>query len=116
MTTTIHGIQRRSSSTTWPALAVGLALTATGQAHAQVAQAQPAAPPATAPVTPDGAPTGAQTSTTPPSQTLAEANPLAEQQLAQIRQMVSSMPRLIEANGYFRAGIGINSKGGDQDA
>lgn len=100
-------------------LAIGLGLAAS-TAHAQSAP-QPAAPNsvdpnAPPPVSPDGAPTGADPSPAqPPPQQLAESNPLVEQQLAQIRTMVSSMPKLIEPNGYFRAGIGVNSKGGDQD-
>jgi maltoporin len=96
-------------------LSVGLALAA-GQAGAQTAPADPAAPPASD-TTPEGEPTGAETTPAqPPAQQVGESNPLVEQQLAQIRQMVSSMPKLIEPNGYFRAGFGVNSKGGDQDA
>jgi len=92
-------------------LAVGLGLA--GSAHAQSAPApDPNAPPAA----PDAAPTGAAPSAQPPPQALGESNPLVEQQLAQIRQMVNAMPKLIEANGYFRSGIGVNSKGGEQDA
>jgi maltoporin len=95
----------------WSALTVGLALSAASQARAQVA---PAAPPAT-PTAPNEAP--AEPVPLPvPSQKLAESNPLAEQQLEQIRQLMSGMPKLIEPNGYFRAGFGVNSKGGDQDA
>jgi maltoporin len=103
--------RKNSSFPTWSALAVGLALSAAGQARAQVAPAAPAAPVAPAPAEP------AEPAPAPvPSQKLAESNPLAEQQLEQVRQMVSSMPKLIEANGYFRAGIGVNSKGGKQEA
>jgi maltoporin len=91
------------------ALTVGLALSAAGQARAQEAPATPAAP---APAEP--APDSAPAPTTPP-QAVAEGSPLAEKQLEQVRQMVSGMPRLIEPNGYFRAGFGINAKGGDQD-
>lgn len=100
-------------------LTIGLGLVATS-ASAQTAP-QPAPPNsvdpnAPAPVSPDGAPTGANpTPAQAPPQTLAESNPLVEQQLAQIRQMVSAMPKLIEPNGYFRAGIGVNARGGDQD-
>jgi maltoporin len=99
-------------------LSVSLALAA-GQASAQTAPADPApAPtPPTTDTTPAGDPTGAMpTPAQPPPQSLGESNPLVEQQLAQIRQMVSSMPKLIEANGYFRSGFGVNAKGGDQDA
>ena len=88
----------------WSALTVGLALSAASQARAQVAPAAPPAPSEPAPVV------------TPPPQTVAEGNPLAEQQLEQVRQMVSGMPKLIEPNGYIRAGFGVNVKGGDQDA
>lgn len=95
-----------TSLSTWSALTVGLVLSAAGQARAQ---AQPAQPAPTEPVAPAPAPE------TPP-QAVAESNPLAEQQLAQVRQMVSGMPKLIEPNGYFRAGFGVNAKGGDQDA
>ena len=97
-------------------LSVGLALVA-GQARAQTAPADPAPTPPTTDTTPAGEPTGAMpTPAQPPPQQLGESNPLVEQQLAQIRTMVSSMPKLIEPNGYFRSGFGINSKGGDQDA
>jgi len=97
-------------------LSVGLALAA-GQASAQTAPADPAPTPPTTDTTPAGDPTGAMPSQAqPPPQQLGESNPLVEQQLAQIRQMVSSMPKLIEPNGYFRSGFGINVKGGDQDA
>jgi maltoporin len=96
-------------------LSVGLALGA-GQAAAQTAPAEPVTPPTTT-MTPEGEPTGADpTPAQPPPQRLGESNPLVEQQLTQIRQMVSSMPKLIEPNGYFRAGFGVNSKGGDMDA
>jgi maltoporin len=83
-------------------------LSAAGQAHAQAQPAQPAQPNAAAPAEP--APTSA------PPQAVVEGSPLAEQQLEQVRQMVSGMPKLIEPNGYFRAGFGINAKGGDADA
>jgi len=96
----------------WSALTVGLVLSAASQARAQVV---PAAPPAT-PVTPT-APNEVPAEPVPvPSQKLAESNPLAEQQLEQVRQMVSGMPKLIVPDGYFRAGFGVNSKGGDHDA
>src|SRR5262245_36389667 len=81
---------------------VGVALGATQ------AQAQPApepAPPASEP-----APAN------PPPPTVASANPLAEQQLEQIRTMIVAMPKMFEFHGYFRSGFGINAKGGDQDA
>src|SRR5512140_724512 len=120
---------------TWSALTVGLALSAAGQAHAQVAPsdapptlvAQADAPPTkVAQATPAPAPV-APTPTPPdtaapapapaaPPQPVVEGNPLAEQQLEQVRQMVSGMPKLIEPNGYIRAGIGVNSKGGKQEA
>ena len=94
---------------TWSALTVGLALSAGSQAHAQgTPAAKPAevAPPATAEPAPSP----------PPTQTMAENSPLAEQQLEQVRQMVSAMKPWIEPTGYFRAGFAINSKGGDADA
>jgi len=83
------------------ALAIGLALIA-GRAHAQgTPAAQPdAAPPATP----------------PPPPTVAAADPLAEQQLQQIRSMISSLPKPFVFDGYIRSGFGINIKGGDQDA
>lgn len=87
----------------WSALALGLALGA-GRAHAQ---AQPAPAPAPAPAEP------APPATPPPA--VVEANPLAEQQLEQIRKMVQAMPRIFEFDGYLRSGFGINAKGGDQD-
>ena len=102
---------KMSSLPTWSALTVGLALSAAGQARAQTAPAAEPAPPATP------APTEPAPAVEPvPSQKLAESNPLAEQQLEQVRQMVTSMPKLIQPDGYFRAGIGINSKGGKQEA
>lgn len=90
----------------WSSLTVGLALSGASQAHAQAAPPTPAEPAQPAEPAPMMA----------PPQAVAEASPLAEQQLAQVRQMVSGMPKLIEPNGYFRAGFGVNSKGGDQDA
>lgn len=108
MSTTTRPL-KMSSLPTWSALTVGLALSAAGQAHAQTAPAAAPAPPATpAPSEPAPEPV--------PSQKLAESNPLAEQQLEQVRQMVTSMPKLIQPDGYFRAGFGVNGKGGDQDA
>jgi maltoporin len=41
---------------------------------------------------------------------------LSAKQLEQVRKEVGAMPKQIEFHGYFRAGIGITSKGGDQDA
>lgn len=94
----------------WSSLTVGLALSGASQAHAQ------AAPPAPAEPTEPAQPAEPGPMMAPPPQAVAEASPLAEQQLAQVRQMVSGMPKLIEPNGYFRAGFGVNAKGGDQDA
>ena len=87
----------RSASALAIGLSIGLAVNA-GNAHAQAA-AEPAPPPAT-----------------PPPEAVASGSPLAEQQLEQIRKMVSAMPKLFEYDGYVRTGFGINAKGGDQDA
>jgi maltoporin len=86
----------------------GVALTATQ------ARAQPADPPA--PGGDQAAPAPAGTSAPAPSATEASANPIAEKQLDQIRQMVMSMPKIFVFQGYFRAGTGINSQGGQQVA
>src|SRR5262245_34000339 len=96
----IVGIVGRASSLA--AVVVGVVVGA-AQAHAQPAPEPAANEPAPAPVTPP-----------PPS--VASANPLAEQQLEQIRQMIVAMPKTFEFHGYFRSGFGINAKGGDQDA
>jgi maltoporin len=85
----------------WLAWAAFAALGAAGQAHAQ-----PAAPASEVPATEPTAP--------PPKQ--AESDPLAEQQLEQVRQMVTAMPKQFEFHGYVRSGFGINGKGGDQEA
>lgn len=92
---------RLTSSATWAAVVAGLALTA-AQASAQATEPPPPADP--------NAPAPAP----PPTEREASANPLAEKQLDQVRQMVMSMPKIFAFNGYFRAGIGINSKGGEQ--
>src|SRR5262247_1946711 len=63
---------------------VGVALGATQ------AQAQPASEPAPA---------------NPPPPTVASANPLAKQQLEQIRTMIVAMPKMFEFHGYFRSGF-----------
>jgi maltoporin len=78
---------------------------------ASPANAQPAPEPAPAP-----APGEPATAPAPPPPNLASADPLAEKQLEQIRQMVVAMPKMFEFHGYFRSGFGINAKGGDQDA
>src|SRR5689334_16842133 len=78
------------------ALSIGMAMTARN-AHAQ------AAAPADAPPT-------------PPPAAVEAANPLAEQQLEQIRKMVQAMPKLFEFDGYVRSGFAVNAKGGDADA
>lgn len=100
MRTMKSALHRKLLSFLPPTLAIGLALTA-GRAHAQGTPADPNAPAAPA---------------TEPPQKLVESNPLAEQQLDQIRKMVSAMPKLFEFDGYVRSGFGINVKGGDQDA
>jgi maltoporin len=97
MRTTTSAIHRKLFSFLPSALAIGLALVA-GRAHAQGTPADPNAPPAE------------------PPQKVVESSPLAEQQLEQVRKMVSSMPKVFEFDGYVRSGIGINVKGGDQDA
>jgi maltoporin len=95
--------QKLFCRSTWFALTAVVAVTTAGQARAQTAPPpDPPADPATAP--------------TPPPPNLAEANPLAEQQLDQIRQMVTAMPKPFEFHGYIRSGFGINHLGGDQDA
>ncbi|HEX3481116.1 MAG TPA: carbohydrate porin [Kofleriaceae bacterium] len=73
------------------ALALGLAVTC-GTAHAQ-------GTPATAAPPPD-----------------AVTAPLSDQQMDQVKKLVSAMPKIFEFDGYVRAGFGINAKGGDQDA
>jgi len=95
------------------ALTVGLVLTAAGPARAQVAPAdQPAAP--AQPVAPDPAATAEPA--TPPPQAVAESDPTVMKVVDMVRREMSTAPKLIEPNGYFRAGTGINSKGGDQVA
>jgi maltoporin len=101
----ISAIAGRASSLA--AALLGIAL-AGSQVHAQPAP-EPAPAPAPAPGDPVTAPAT-------PSPTLASANPLAEQQLEQVRQMIVAMPKMFEFHGYFRSGFGINAKGGDQDA
>src|SRR6185436_8968451 len=96
----IVGIVGRASSLA--AVLIGVAL---GAAHAQAQPANEPAPPANEP-----APAN------PPPPSVASANPLAEQQLEQIRQMIVAMPKMFEFHGYFRSGFGVNAKGGDQDA
>jgi len=96
----IVGIVGRASSLA--AVLIGVAL---GAAHAQAQPAPEPAPPANEP-----APAN------PPPPSVASANPLAEQQLEQIRQMIVAMPKMFEFHGYFRSGFGVNAKGGDQDA
>ncbi len=41
---------------------------------------------------------------------------LTAAQLEQVRKEMMAMPKLLESHGYFRSGIGINSKGGDMEA
>lgn len=77
------------------ALALGLTLTA-GRAHAQGTPAD--ATPAPAP------------------QPAAVTAPLTDQQMDQVKKMVSAMPKIFEYDGYLRAGFAINAKGGDADA
>lgn len=45
---------------------------------------------------------------------MAEASPLAAQQLEQVRREIAAAPKLIEFHGYLRSGFGVNSSGGDQ--
>jgi maltoporin len=97
-------------------LTIGLAVPAT-RAAAQTAAPDPAPAPeptATTPAAGDS-PTGTTPATRPP-QAVVDANPLAEQQLEQIRKMVSALPRPFVFDGYVRAGIGANIRGGDADA
>jgi maltoporin len=86
------GPGQRSSAGAWSALALGLALTA-GTAHAQGTPGDAAAP-----------------------QPAAVTAPLTDQQMDQVKKLVSAMPKLFEFDGYMRAGFGINASGGDQDA
>lgn len=79
----------------WLALALGLALT--GTAHAQTAPADASAPP-------------------PAPQPAAVTAPLTDQQMDQVKKMVSAMPKIFEFDGYLRAGFALNDKGGDADA
>jgi maltoporin len=72
-------------------LALGLTLTA-GTAHAQGTPADAAPQPA------------------------AVTAPLTDQQMDQVKKLVSAMPKIFEFDGYVRSGFGINAKGGDQDA
>lgn len=90
MSTNKHRILRVFSSAS--ALALGLSLTA-GRAQAQGTPADATAP-----------------------QPAAVTAPLTDQQMDQVRKLVASMPKVFEFDGYFRAGFGINGKGGDQDA
>jgi maltoporin len=106
MTTTSHRMLS-SSPARW-ALAVSLTLSAAGQAHAQVA---PAAPPAPTPVAP-AAPAAPAAQPTPLS--VAEGDPIFMKIVDMVKGEMSQARKLIEANGYFRAGTGINAKGGDQ--
>lgn len=105
-----------SRMSTWLSAGSALMLTllaAAGQANAQAAPAaEPAADPAQ-PADPVTVPASPPEGNSPqPTQTRAEADPLADQ----IRRAIAASPKLIEFHGYFRAGIGINSKGGDQVA
>jgi maltoporin len=93
MSTNKNRILRVFSSGLSSALALGLTLTA-GRAHAQGTPA-------------DAAPAG---------QPAAVTAPLSDQQMDQVKKLVSAMPKLFEFDGYVRSGFGINAKGGDQDA
>ena len=95
-------LRKPFSRSTCSLVAACLALAVAGQVRAQ-----PALPPDPATGTPPDA--------APPPQ-VAESNPLAEKQLEQVRKEIAAAPKLIEFHGYVRAGFGINSKGGDQDA
>jgi maltoporin len=110
----MSGLHRFTSSATWAAAVAGVALTvgSAGLASAQATEPPPADPNAA----PPPAPAPAGTSAPAPSEREAAANPLAQAQLDQIRQMVNAMPKLFVFQGYFRAGIGINSQGGEQVA
>lgn len=85
------GSDRRSSVGAWSALALGLALTA-GTAHAQGTPGDAGAQPA------------------------AVTAPLTDQQMDQVKKLVSAMPKVFEFDGYLRSGIGFNDKGGAQEA
>jgi maltoporin len=74
-----------------------------GSAHAQGAAAPAATEPAAA-------------AATPPPEAVVSSNPVAEQQLEQIRKMVAAMPKMFEYDGYVRAGFAVNARGGDADA
>jgi len=91
MSTNKHRILRVFSSALSSTLALGLALTA-GTAHAQGTPADAAPQPA------------------------AVTAPLTDQQMDQVKKLVSAMPKIFEFDGYVRSGFGINGKGGDQDA
>jgi maltoporin len=93
MSTNKNRILRVFSSGLSSALALGLTLTA-GRAQAQGTPA-------------DAAPAG---------QPAAVTAPLSDQQMDQVKKLVSAMPKLFEFDGYVRSGFGINAKGGDQDA
>src|SRR4051794_37730466 len=111
MITTMRGIPRSHPSllSACSALTVGLVLAATaGHADAQAAPADPAAPAATDPA----ATPADQAPAAPPTQQLQENDPLAQKLADMIRKEMGAMPKLIEFHGYFRAGTGINSKGG----
>jgi maltoporin len=114
-------------------LALSLSLGSASLARAQPAPApapqpaQPAPQPAPTPQPGEGAtapgeappPTEPMEPTEPPPpETAPPPTPadLTPAQLEQIRKEMMAMPKLLESHGYFRSGVGINSKGGEQVA
>jgi maltoporin len=90
-------------------LALGLSLGSAGLAQAQTPEEAP-------PV--DGAmePMPAEPPPPEPMPMPAASDGLSPKQVDEIRKEIAAAPKMYELHGYLRSGIGINSKGGDQEA
>jgi maltoporin len=101
---------RRLSSTA----AFGLLLGSAGLAYGQTPAAEE--PPPATPTTGETQPATPPEATPPPTPPPPADAPLTPAQVEQVKKEVASAPKVLESHGYLRSGIGINSKGGDQEA
>jgi hypothetical protein len=99
-------------------LALGLSLGSASLARGQTPAPAPAPQPGEVPPPAEGTmePMPAEPPPPDPMPMPAASDGLSPKQVDEVRKEIAAAPKMYELHGYLRSGIGINSKGGDQEA
>jgi maltoporin len=112
----IKCIGSRGATQARSAVALGLLLGSASVVGAQPADPAPAPAPTPAPVEPAPAEPTPAPAPTPVAEAAPAGEPLTSAQVDAVKREIAAAPKMFEFHGYFRSGLGVNTKGGDQEA